>query len=197
MDIPITLGNSTAEQAHNRLVRQAKSAVPMAAKGTQVTRSQFGTSFIGNANPAVRSVKVLLYQITALTGQSYVTAQQMDGQGNLDGTDEYVAKSFTGQMPSGQTVDTYPITYSYTDDNNRTADAILLGSEVQVCHPRYTVGDLIAVIQINDGLVVPDPDNPGNFLPMNDPDGNQITLYEHSPERFWCAAPDDYTPPPP
>lgn len=193
MDVPITLGKSNADQAHDRLARQAKASRPMTGTGTQVTRSTFGMVFNGNNNPVTRSVKIRLYQITILHNDNYVSAQQLDGDGNLNGTDEYIAKSFTGEVPSTDTIDTYAISYDYTDDNNRTANAVMLGTEVQVCHPRYTVGDIIAVVEIKDGFLVSDGE--GGWTPLNDADGNQITLYELSPARFWCAAPDGYTPP--
>jgi len=193
MNIPITSGNTTAEQAHNALVSQSKASRPMAGTGTRVTRSAYGTVFNGNATPKVRGTKFIQYQITALSSKNYVTAQRLDGSGNLSGSDEYIGKSITGQMPDSDVKDTYTISYVYIDDNNRTANAALLGTEIQVCHPRYQVGDIILVAQLADGMLV--QKNPDDVEPLNGGDQSQVILYEMSPDRKWCAAPENYTAP--
>ena len=125
--------------------------------------------------------KVVMYQITELEGtKDYIKAKRVDGSGNPSGAEEVIAKSLSARQPVTETIDTYEIDYTYTDDNNRVAVAVMLGTEVQVCHPRYKVGDNIAVVKIDNPQIV---------------STKIVDLYEISPARFWCAAPDGFTPP--
>jgi hypothetical protein len=175
-------GASNEASFMRRLVDCCKRSVPKAGVGLMAMDSKDGIILTANVgNGAGVPVRVELYKITTLKNDDYFMAKKVDSSGNAAGGEVAIAKSLTGRKPSTETIDTFEIDYTYSDDNNRTADATMLGSEVQVCHPRYQVDDEIFVVTTQ-----------GTGVKKN---GSALFLYEISPARFWCAAPDGYTPP--
>ena len=188
-------GSSNEASFMRKLVDACKRSVPKAGPGILAQESSDGIHLQVNLpNAGTNGTKAWIYQITSLVSDDYVMAQLIDSAGNPTGGNVAVAKSVTGQMNDGATIDTYLITYAYTDDNNRVATAALLGTEVQVMHPRYQVNDLMVVIQLSVPMMELTDDGT-DVMPVLDGNGNTIQLYEISPARIWCAAPDGFTPP--
>jgi len=189
-------GNLEEVRYHQRLLIAIKKLVPKAGPGMLISERADGMyiELNGLNSPNGSGTKVYFYQITSLVSDDYFMAAALNGSGNIVGAPVPVAKSITGQMPDSEIDDTYTIEYTYTDDNNRTASAALIGSEVQVCHPRYKVGDLVAVVVTSSPVLsVPSPGT--GPVPIVQGTGSTISLYEISPARFWCAGADDFTPP--
>jgi hypothetical protein len=120
----------------------------------------------------------------------FTVTNNIPGDPSLSQSEVLVSKSLTARMYEGETIDGFPITYTYTDENNRTAVATMLGTEIQVCHPRYQLGDFIIMARLNNYSGV---DSEGNL--GNDAMVGEIKYYELSPDRKWAAAPDGYTAP--
>ena len=174
-------GTSSEASFMRRIIDCCKRSVPKAGVGLMATETKDGIIFTANVGSGVGvPVKVDLYQLTTLKNDDYFMAKKVDSAGNPTGSEVAIAKSLTGRRPDKETIDTYEIDYSAYDDNNRIAASPMLGSEYQVIHPRYQVGDNVLVVSTNSGVKKT---------------GSSVPLYELSPARFWCSVPDGFTPP--
>lgn len=188
------------EQAHDRVVEYLKSLRPMRGAGTHTQHTAFGVVRQSAAAIQARRTDLFFGRITALYNADYFGAMLYDdaqydpakdfvethstaGDPSLSQQEFLVAKNLTGRMVPAATIDTYEIEYTYDGENDRNAVATMLGSEQQVCHPRYQLGDFIILTKVQNGAGAEDGRH------------QTIYYYEISPARFWCARPQDYTPP--
>lgn len=175
-------GTSNEASFFRRFVDSCKRSTPKAGLGLKATETKDGIILsVDQSWGGGVPIKVDLYEITTLANADYFKAKLVNSSGDATGAEIVVAKSLTGRKPATETIDTFEINYTYSGENDRTASADMLGTEIQVCHPRYTVGDKIVVVAMSNTDV------------KNG--GSAVRYYELSPCRYWCAAPDGYTPP--
>lgn len=186
------------------MVDYVRSLRPMRGDGTRTQHTPFGVVRQSAAAVKARRTDLFLAMITKLYNKDYVGAMVYDdtlysidtdfvlnggddaaiaGDPSLSHDELITAKCVTGRKPISDNIDGFDINYTYDGENSRTAAADMLGSETQVCHPRYTVGDLIILVKVQNGTGI------------RDSAAQEILYYELQPGRYWCSAPDNYTPP--
>lgn len=192
---PLTPGGTKADVAYNNLVHYVRALRPMRGNGTQTTFSSSGVVRRASPQAPSRGLSLYMYRITSLHGGNFFGAMLFDqsqyaepsdfvvngggaggiaGDPSLSGGEIIVAKSINGQQVNTAVIDGYNITYTSSGENLRFAEADSLGSEWQVCHPRYTVGDYVVVSKLQ------------NYVNVLDNNGQPFQYMEMSPLREWC-----------
>ncbi len=188
-DPKVAFDKATWDHLHGGLGRILPSTTVSVDRGTQ------GITLHAAPAGAGGGITPRLCKITTLYHTNYFGARPWNPMTEAYiGAEFKVARCLTGRMPEEETIDGEVIAYVYPTgyippdqtismlDNFRTAFST--GSEYQVVHPRYTVGDLVVVLRVPSGTGISDQSEPGND--DSNLHGNQLRYLEMLPARFWA-----------
>lgn len=154
-------GDSPLVQWLNKLLRAVVASRITSVVGGRLISGANGTQLVlapgRGGGSTTTSGDVVFAKLTAIGHDRYFTAQKITASDwDTDGVDISVEKQWKQWKGiSSETIDGVVISYTWVDENNRTADDGT-NSESQVLIPQYNVGDLIFIAKVSNSASIID-----------------------------------------